>query len=67
MLTYPYTEGQTVTYHGSITERHGHTYQAWLCHCRHAHPVEDPRFMLSNPDTNQAVAWHVRPTSLTPA
>jgi hypothetical protein len=67
MLTYPYTEGQTVTYHGSITERHGRTYQAWACRCRHAHPVEDPRFMLTDPDTGRAAAWHVRPTSLTPA
>lgn len=67
MLTYPYAEGQTVTYHGSVLERHGRTYKEWLCRCRRAHAVEQPRFMLADPDTNQAVAWHVRPGSLTPA
>jgi hypothetical protein len=67
VLAYPYTEGQTVTYHGSHTDKHGHTYRAWICRCRRAHAVEQPRFMLSDPDTNKAVAWHVRPASLSPA
>lgn len=65
MLTYPYTEGQLVTYHGSVTERHGRTYRVWLCPCRRAHPVEQPRFALTDPDTGQTMAWHVRPASLT--
>jgi hypothetical protein len=67
MLTYPYTEGQPVTYHGSVTTAHGRTYHAWICRCRHAHPVEDPRFMLTDPNTGRAEAWHVRPASLTAA
>ena len=66
MLTYHYTEGQTVTYHGSITERHGRTYRAWICPCRRAHAVDQPRFMLTDPDTGHAKAWHVRPASLSP-
>lgn len=65
MLTYPYAEGQTVTYHGSATELHGQTFRAWICPCRRAHPVEQPRFALVEPDTGRTVAWHVRPTSLT--
>jgi hypothetical protein len=66
VLAYPYTEGQTVTYHGSVTDRRGRTYRAWLCSCRRAHAVEQPRFKLTDPDTGRTAAWHVRPTSLTP-
>lgn len=65
MLTYPYTEGQTVTYHGSHTEMHGKSFHAWVCPCRRAHAVDQPRFMLSDTDTRRPVAWHVRPASLT--
>lgn len=66
MLTYPYTEGQQVTYHGSVTELHGQTFRAWLCPCRsRAHAVEDPRFVLAHLDTGRPAAWHVRPASLT--
>jgi hypothetical protein len=67
MLSYPYTEGQQVTYHGSRVDAHGRTYRVWLCRCRRAHAVEQPRFMLADPDTNRTVAWHVRPASLTAA
>ncbi|WP_060888048.1 hypothetical protein [Streptomyces caniscabiei] len=66
MLAYPYVEGQTVSYHGSVAEAHGRVYRVWICCCRRAHPVEDPRLMLTDPDTGRAKAWHVRPGSLTP-
>lgn len=67
MLSYPYTEGQTVTYQGAVAELHDRTFKAWTCPCRRAHPVEDPRFALTLPGSRKVVAWHVRPASLTPA
>ncbi|MET8826084.1 hypothetical protein ABZX40_13510 [Streptomyces sp. NPDC004610] len=67
MLTYPHTDGQHVTYHGTITSLHGGTYRAWICRCRRAHAVDQPRFTLTRPGSPKIVANCVRPTSLNPA
>lgn len=64
MLTYPYREGQSVTYHGRHAALRNRTWRVWLCRCRHAHPVEDPRLMLEDPDAGRVLAWHVRPAHL---